>query len=445
MSAMFSYCDKPEETDSQMTSPGCYNIAVDYGVPGHYVLSGKRYGYFYEIAEAYASQLPEEVAESSEAYFMGVGEALHEGVVDMALVLTSKVQHMKGVHSMPLYTTSYVMLARKCTRYASPDTTSVESLVRRASVTLPLHFTETESYGRIAATLPDSLLNVSTYAGMELASQLNEGRFDMLVCERGEAQVALGLYRNLCEVYSFADPLSVSVAFPSHRELREFGEWVEVFRKDEAYSRLNEFYSDNGVMEELKEMNMKRRGVQKIVVGGISAYDDCFMEVGEREGVDWRLLSAIAYEESGFSTDVCSDQGAMGIMQIMPGTAAALGADSLTTDVADNIVLAARLLKRIEATLKYDALTPEADRMKIALAAYNCGTGRIMTAMEIVHEEGKGCCSWERVSGCLANMADAGFVSRNHVRTGQFCRYRQTLNYVEDVYSRYLTYCKALQ
>ena len=50
----------------------------------------------------------------------------------------------------------------------------------------------------------------------------------------------------------------------------------------------------------------------------ISAYDNIMRSVGAEEGVDWRLLSAIAHTESHFRPDVVSHRGAVGLMQIMP-------------------------------------------------------------------------------------------------------------------------------
>ena len=64
------------------------------------------------------------------------------------------------------------------------------------------------------------------------------------------------------------------------------------------------------------------------VPNGISVWDGMIREVGMREGVDWRLLSAIAYKESRFRHNVVSPSGACGLMQIMPVTARHFKIDS---------------------------------------------------------------------------------------------------------------------
>ena len=53
----------------------------------------------------------------------------------------------------------------------------------------------------------------------------------------------------------------------------------------------------------------------------ISPYDHVIRNISEREGNDWRLMSAIAYHESRFTADIVSRRGARGLMQIMPAVA----------------------------------------------------------------------------------------------------------------------------
>jgi hypothetical protein len=79
------------------------------------------------------------------------------------------------------------------------------------------------------------------------------------------------------------------------------------------------------------------------------------------------LIRAVAERESGFRTDVVSRAGAIGEMQLMPGTAKALGVDA--TDVAQNLKGGATYLSVL--MRRYDG-----DLMR-ALAAYNAGPGAV--------------------------------------------------------------------
>jgi soluble lytic murein transglycosylase-like protein len=82
-----------------------------------------------------------------------------------------------------------------------------------------------------------------------------------------------------------------------------------------------------------------------------------------RAGLPAAFVESVAKTESGFDPAAVSPKGAIGVMQLMPATAKALGADA--HDPEQNIDAGARLLR--ELLLKYDG-----DVVK-ALAAYNAG------------------------------------------------------------------------
>lgn len=82
-----------------------------------------------------------------------------------------------------------------------------------------------------------------------------------------------------------------------------------------------------------------------------------------RNGIPEKLVQSVAKAESGFDPKAVSRKGAIGVMQLTPDTARALGADP--HDPEQNIEAGTRLLR--ELLLKYNG-----DVAK-ALAAYNAG------------------------------------------------------------------------
>lgn len=116
-------------------------------------------------------------------------------------------------------------------------------------------------------------------------------------------------------------------------------------------------------------------------------------EAALRHGLPPEIVHAVAWAESAYQPDAVSPKGALGVMQLMPQTAAQLGADP--RDVRQNIEAGARLLRDL--LLKYQN-TPNPVRR--ALAAYNAGAGAV-----------------ERYNGVPP--------------------YRETLSYVERVIERY--------
>lgn len=93
-----------------------------------------------------------------------------------------------------------------------------------------------------------------------------------------------------------------------------------------------------------------------------------FEEASSTYGVSSDLLKAIAKTESAFNSNAVSRSGAVGIMQLMPATAASLGVSN-SYDPAENIMGGAKLMSQLLA--KYNG------NVSLALAAYNAGSGNV--------------------------------------------------------------------
>ena len=175
----------------------------------------------------------------------------------------------------------------------------------------------------------------------------------------------------------------------------------------------------------------------------ISAYDNIIRNISEKEGHDWRLMSAIAYHESRFTPDITSRSGAKGLMQIMPSVARQF--DVPAGDIANpetNIWLANKLMSKIKSTLRFPAETSDKDRMSIILACYNSGIGHVNDARRLARVNGEDPNSWEVVARYLQLKAQPEYYENEVVKCGRFTGSRQTLAYVNDVIGRYDKYCR---
>ena len=91
-------------------------------------------------------------------------------------------------------------------------------------------------------------------------------------------------------------------------------------------------------------------------------------KAGAQHNIDAELLASVMHAESGGHVQAVSRTGARGLMQLMPGTAAALG-------VLDPFVAG----QSVEGGTKYldQLLTRYHDNIALALAAYNAGPGAV--------------------------------------------------------------------
>lgn len=99
-----------------------------------------------------------------------------------------------------------------------------------------------------------------------------------------------------------------------------------------------------------------------------ASLEEIFTEASERYNVPKDLVKAIAKTESDFNPNATSGSGAQGLMQLMPATARELG----VTDAYDPYQNVMGGTKYISQLLdKYDG------DVKLALAAYNAGSGNV--------------------------------------------------------------------
>lgn len=90
--------------------------------------------------------------------------------------------------------------------------------------------------------------------------------------------------------------------------------------------------------------------------------------VAKEEGIDVHLLNAVVSQESAYDPNARSSKGAMGLMQLMPGTARMLGVtDPMNPE--QNLRGGAKYLKGL--------LTEHGGDIPLALASYNAGPGNV--------------------------------------------------------------------
>jgi cell wall-associated NlpC family hydrolase len=100
-----------------------------------------------------------------------------------------------------------------------------------------------------------------------------------------------------------------------------------------------------------------------------AGFDDLFTAAEARNALPAGLLASVAKAESGLDPKARSAAGAVGLMQLMPSTAAGLGVDPL--DPAQAVDGAARLLA---------GHLQRFGSVDLALAAYNAGPGAVTKA-----------------------------------------------------------------
>ena len=160
-------------------------------------------------------------------------------------------------------------------------------------------------------------------------------------------------------------------------------------------------------------------------------YRPWFEEAGELNGVDWRLLAAIGYQESHWRSHAVSPTGVRGIMMLTLATADYLDIDD-RLDPETSIFGGARFYAR--QTERIADSVEEPDRTWMALAAYNVGFNHIKDARQIVEWQGGDPDTWVDISKALPLLAKREWYSR--VKYG-YARGWEPVLYVNNIRSYY--------
>ena len=135
---------------------------------------------------------------------------------------------------------------------------------------------------------------------------------------------------------------------------------------------------------ELKRPDIAVAIARRATETGITLFDASFpvVDLGYPGSIERALALAVSRQESAFNSAAVSPSGALGLMQLMPGTAREVAGkvgipyiqDKLTRDPAYNVSLGTQYLG--------DMLQKFGGSYELALAAYNAGPGRVSRWLE---------------------------------------------------------------
>ncbi|NDU85457.1 MAG: membrane-bound lytic murein transglycosylase MltF [Ferrovum sp.] len=264
---------------------------------------------------------------------------------------------------------------------------------------------------------------------MELMRQVYEGQVSYGAASSDIIAVAQNYYPDLSVAFNLGSDLPLAWAFPiSSPLLYEAAlHFMQSYQRSNGLAQVVEhYYGSVGALSHDDALDFLQKRVYRL-----PTLMPIFRNAAALSGVDWRLLAAMAFQESRWNNDAISPTGVRGLMMLTADTADRLGVSD-RLDAAQAVPAAARYLARLRDELPLAISEP--DRTWIALAAYNVGSAHVEDALFLARRRGFDVNGWNSLRQTLPLLTDPDIYRQ--VRHG-FARGGEPVRFVENVRSYY--------
>ncbi|BCX81022.1 membrane-bound lytic murein transglycosylase F [Methylomarinovum caldicuralii] len=408
---------------------GRLRVLTVYGATTYYpVADGGFAGFEYDLVRRFGQWLGVEVAFVAADSVAELLAAMLAGKADMAAagLTVTEVRRQYLRFSEPYQYVSEQVIYR---RGAAPRPRRIADLEDRF-IEVMLGSSHASRLARLRRSHRALRWRESDATSEEILRRVDVGLTDYTVMDSNRFRVLQRFYPSLQVGFDLTESVPLAWAFNPEEDdsLRQAANrFLAQARRDRTLeSLLEQYYGHVDVLEFLDVCTFQRHVRQRL-----SQYLPWFREAGEKYGWDWRLLAAIAYQESHWNVNARSPTGVAGLMMLTRDTARQLGIRN-RRDPKESIFGAARYLNRLKA--KIPERIPEPDRTWFTLAAYNVGFGHLEDARILTQQAGEDPDRWMDVKKYLPKLAQKRWYSR--VKRG-YARGWEPVRYVENIRNYY--------
>ncbi len=253
---------------------------------------------------------------------------------------------------------------------------------------------------------------------------LAKGEIDYTIANSMLVSSTQNLRPNLAVAFDIDDETTVHWYLATEKENLLQSHLLNFMRQaseDGTLARLEENY-----LNHLKDFNyLDTRAYLKAIAQVLPKYQEDFEKY--HAVVDWRLLAAIAYQESHWNPEATSPTGVRGIMMLTRATAEYMHVKNRLNpqeSIRGGANYLQFLLQRIPESV------PEEDRIWYALAGYNMGFGHLLDVMSLTKKLGGDPNNWLEVKNNLPLLGKREYYKQ--LKHGH-ARGIQAFTYVENI------------
>ena len=443
--------ERPSRDLDQIREDGKLRALIAYSATSYFLYKGQTMGYEYELLRRLANHLELELEIRVARDLDQMLEILQKGQVDIVAHGLAITQERKKEVAFAdyLYLTKQVLVQRKPANWRSltrdqtldqlvqdpvqliGDTVSVR---KNSSYLKRLENLSREIGGSIIIDTLEG--NLSTD---EIIKQVVDKKIKYTVADRNLARINASNYPilDISVPVSFSQRIAWALPKGADKLLEATNDWIaSEKRQTDFYVIYNKYFKNSRsfnrrIKSEFYSLNKDQ----------ISAYDTLIKKEARELGWDWRLLASLVYQESRFNPEATSWTGAQGLMQLMPATATELGVVD-RTDPVQSIDGGTKYLSQL---VEAFATVPDSiQRIKFALASYNCGYNHVKDAQKLAAVKGLNEHCWD---GNVDSMILALSYPKNYyheVVEHGYVRGVEPYRYVNQIFDRYQHYTALL-
>ena len=392
-----------------------------------FIYKGEQLGFEYELAKEFAKSiavlLELVIPPSREALI----EFLESGKGDLiaAGMTRTPERDKKFAFSAPYQFVNELLIvpAKDKTTKGLSDLKGKVISVRKSSSYYETLTNFSETLGFKIELLPEDLETE------DILTQVGAGKIAATVADSNIVQLELTYNNNIRSVGPLGDVMEIAWMMRKNQPAlkTELDSFMKKMYKGTFYNvMVNKYFKDSKSSRSDQKLRADKGG-------RLSPYDELVKKHSRAQELDWRLMTAQMYQESRFDPKAKSWVGAKGLMQVMPRTGQELKIYDLENP-DQGILAGTKIMARYSNYFNSPEISAK-DRIRFALASYNCGPGHVYDARDLAKDMGLDPNKWfGHVEKAMLLLSKKDIAKK--VRYG-YCRCEEPVNYVSEIQNRY--------
>ena len=264
----------------------------------------------------------------------------------------------------------------------------------------------------------------------DLLGAVAQGDLDYTIADHEQIEQMLNYYLNLAAAFDVGKPSRIAWAFPADADndlivaTEQFFSGIE--KSGELNRLLDRYFGHNDRLASLDAAAF---------IGQISStlpkFQSLFEEAGRIVNEDWRLIAAIAYQESHWDPLATSFTNVRGMMMLTEATADRMKVPN-RLDARQSLIGGAKYLALLKNQLPSDIEEPV--RTWMALASYNQGQGHLEDARVLTQRQHGNPDTWVDVKKWMPSLSNPAYFS--NLKHG-YARGGEAVIFVENIRAYY--------